>query len=95
MQISFTEEIFINGLRFQIHQAIAGVVNNQREIVSILTEAKRYSENRLPVRDINRKHFSQVTFLARNGGEYLSRVHDDVLPNEEDLKELISFLERF
>lgn len=95
MQITFTEEIFINGLRFQLHQAIAGVVDNQREIVSILTEAKKYSENRLPVREINRKHFSQVTFLARNSRDYLLRVHDGLMPSVDDLNELIQLLEKF
>lgn len=95
MRIKYKEEIFISGLRFQTFQAIAGVAEDQTEIVNILTEAKRYREQRLHVNDINRRYFTQVTFLARNSGDFLSNVEDDTLPNVEVLEEFIKMLESF
>lgn len=93
MQITIKEEFFINGLKFQIHQAIAGVSINQREITSILTEAKRYQERRLAVREINKRYFTQVTFLSRNSNDFLSQIQEDKLPSVEQLEQLIKILE--
>lgn len=93
MQITIKEEFFINGLKFQIHQAIAGVSINQREITSILTEAKRYQERRLAVREINKRYFTQVTFLSRNSNDFLSQIQEDKLPSVEQLEQLITILE--
>lgn len=93
MQITIKEEFFISGLRFQVHQAIAGVASNQKEITSILTEAKRYRENRIEVRDISRRHFSQVTFLSRHSGDFLSQIQEDKLPSAQALERLIKILE--
>ena len=93
MQITIKEEFFINGLKFQIHQAIAGVSINQREITRILTEAKRYQERRLAVREINKRYFTQVTFLSRNSNDFLSQIQEDKLPSVEQLEQLIKILE--
>lgn len=93
MQITIKEEFFINGLRFQVHQAIVGVTSNQKEITNILTEAKRYQENRIQVHDISRRYFSQVTFLSRNSGDFLSHIQDDKLPSAQALERLIKILE--
>lgn len=95
MQITIKDEFFINGLRFQIHQAIEGVKSNQNEIISILTEAKQYQENRIQVREINRRYFSQVTFLSRYCEEFLTEIQDGCLPSNRELKRLISILEKF
>lgn len=95
MQITIKDEFFINGLRFQIHQAIEGVESNQKEIISILTEAKQYQENRIQVREISRRYFSQVTFLSRHSGDFLSDVQEGSLPSVRELKRLISILEKF
>lgn len=95
MPISFQEEFLIEGLKFQIHQSKSGVANNRKEIVSILTQAKQYKEDRIVVRQIERRHFSQVTFLSRNSGDFLSRVKDNELPEEEVLDQLIKILEAF
>ena len=93
MKITIKEDFFINGLRFQVHQAIAGDALNQKEITSILTEAKLYQENRLQVRNINRRYFSQVTFLSRNSGDFLSQIQEDKLPSIQDLERLVKILE--
>jgi len=95
MHITIKEEFLINGLKFQVHQAIVGVEANQCEIVSILSEAKRYQENRIQVREINRKYFSQVTFLSRNCGDFLSLINEDRLPSTPNLEKLIEILEKF
>lgn len=93
MQITIKEDFFINGLKFQIHQAIAGVSMNQREITSILTEAKRYQERKIPVREINRRYFTQVTFLSRNSSDFLSQIQEEKLPSVQQLEQLIRILE--
>lgn len=93
MSITFQEEFFIEGLKYQLHQSIAGVANNQKEVISILTQAKQYQENRIVVRQIERRHFSQVTFLSRNSGDFLSHVKDDMLPEVKELERLIRILE--
>ena len=93
MQITIKEEFFINGLKFQIHQAIAGVSMNQSDITNILTEAKRYQERKLSVREINKRHFTQVTFLSRNSGSFLSQIQEDKLPSTQQLEQLIKILE--
>lgn len=95
MPISFQEEFLIEGLKFQIHQSINGVANNQQEMISILTQAKQYREDRIVVREIKRRHFSQVTFLSRNSGDFLSRVKDNELPEKDILEQLVRILEAF
>lgn len=93
MYITIKEEFFINGLKFQVHQAIAGVPSNQREIACILKEAKRYREKEINVRDINKKYFSQVTFLSRNSGDFLSQIQYDTIPSVQMLERLADILE--